>query len=59
MIIGVTGNNEVGMQISEYLNNKYSFKYLNVDQILKSILEQDDYYENCKVVIMKQKFLIL
>lgn len=45
MIIGVTGNNEVGMQISEYLNNKYSFRYLNVDQILKSILEQDDYYE--------------
>ena len=40
MIVGITGNNRVGKEIAEYLIENYSFKYLDVDQILKKIIQR-------------------
>ncbi len=57
MIVGITGNNRVGKEIAEYLIENYSFKYLDVDQILKKILEQDNYYDKEKNMNYNSKIL--
>ena len=41
MIIGVTGNSRDGkLKLSTYLGKNYSFKYVDVDEILDNILKQ-------------------
>lgn len=41
MIIGISGNNKAGkLEISKYLEENYSFKYVDVDQILEDILKE-------------------
>lgn len=41
MIIGISENNKAGkLKISKYLEENYSFKYVDVDQILEDILKE-------------------
>ena len=41
MIIGISGNNKAGkLEISKYLEENYSFKYVDVDQILEDVLKE-------------------
>lgn len=47
MIIGITGNSKDGkLKLSKYLNENYSFKYVDVDKIFNDILNQ----HNTKII---------
>lgn len=46
MIIGITGNSKAGTEILKYLGEKYSFKQLNVDEILERNYLSD--IDDCK-----------
>lgn len=47
MIIGITGNSKDGkLKLSKYLNENYSFKYVDVDKIFDDILNQHNIKDN-------------
>ncbi|MBE6153208.1 MAG: glycosyltransferase [Firmicutes bacterium] len=51
MIIGLTNNNQSGKQkISNFIEKKYGFKYIDIDKVLENILKEKFYldeFNNC------------
>lgn len=55
MIIGITGNNKQGKKLlSSALTKKYSFKYIDADEILDRILSKDEYQDKIKTSFWRQ-----
>lgn len=51
MIIGITGNSKDGkLKLSKYLNENYSFKYVDVDKIFDDILNQHNIKDNWHII---------
>ncbi len=54
MIIGITGNNKENKEkISRYLNNRYSFKYFDIDSIMEDIFSKSEFGGNFNKKLME------